>query len=944
MNRSKTTTVILSALAMLVVAPPTSIAGHAKPQSIIVVVDRSESVGREPHYQEALINQLLDQSRLTGGRLTLSFIFFGETVEVIGGTPDGLPVPASEPLRQGCADALAKPCGGGTPLPVAFEKLNAILDQLKTENVTVLLLSDGTPSLPLSPQLFPAVKQAMDKKLQEVAKGDDPDATEKYLTRLADPYSEEATELYELQYPFVKQRCLQLAQATNRFNPRVVSIAFTPGLTDLAEIHAVAGGSEADYIETTPHASLGAMYDAGLVNGLISYPVIQFPPSPKFRVMYPFALASELQADSIVSAQFQPTPQLEKLAVTGLQVGGLDHVTGSDTSQLSIAHDSEQRLATISLFATSADGGKFGYSSPKQELAFPGADLYRVIELPDDLRFVCRPTTMEDETESPFVLVQQNPQDFLVGLQWKSGNGIALSGGEVVFRHTETGQQHLIGLRTDSQFTNLLLAPARELMAGTYSVTAHLTLRSGLPISTTLEKHFTVVGEEERIRVDVTDSSFSVDRMDFGLLGDAKIDHDVTLTLASDTSFDLPLILRVTDLKDAAGTAIGDDWITLIDQDDLILPAGDTIGVTFRCQLPEHLPDGLVDGPVEGVLEILNADTLQSVTVVPAVENAATPETLQSVRFTLKRPKLLVSAPRAWRELLVTDEDGLRLRANANVTFPYDRQVKLVLATTSEVERAVTLRLSRSHDANGAVSETVSLGPKDRLVGRVIIIAPGEEVVVNLPFSVLDALERGFGSIVISGRGIRSNVIKFDVGSTLENGVWMRWVAWSLFGLLSVAAILFFRRKQLLSRFCRNPADMQGERHRPGAVLDLFSFSPEDSTVRLSPIVNGLQIELGVDEARPMDQEETISIEESVTLRAPDGRAVEITGFSPDGDMCWVKVMSGGPLERDRTWARRKQRVAILAAAACCILAIGIKYSSLVIEMVQFTFDALHLS
>lgn len=919
-------------------------AGDATPQSIIVLVDRSKSIGREPHYQEALINQLLDQSRLTGGRLTLSFIFFGETVEVVGGTPDGLPAPASAPLRQGCVDALAKPCAGGTPLPDALEHLNTILEQLQTENVTVLLLSDGIPSMPLSPHLFPAVKQAMDKKLREVAKDDDPDATEKYLNRLADPYSDEARALYELQYPFVKERCLQLAQTTNRFNPRVVSIAFTPGMADLAEIHAAAGGTQDDYIETTPHASLGAMYDAGLVNGLISYPVINFPPSRKFLVTHPFELASELKAKTIVTAQFQPTPQLEKLAKTGLQVGGQDHVTGSETSQLSIAHDSELRLATISLFASSADGGKFGYTSVKKELAFPGADLFRIIELPNDLNFVCRPVTMEENAESPFELVQQNPQDFLVGLQWKSGDGIALSGGEVVFKHTETGQQHLIGLHADSQFANLLVAPAKELVAGTYSVNAHLTLRSGLPISTTLEKHFKVVGEEERIRVDVTDSSFSVDRVDFGLFGDATLKHEVTITLASDTSFALPLILRVTDLKDAEGTAIGDDWVTLVNEDDLILPAGQTIDVTLRCQLPEHLPDDVVDGTVQGVLEFLNADTLQPVTIVPAVENAATSETLQSVRFTLKRPYLSVSAPRAWRELIESDDDGHRLRVNANVTFPYDRRVKLIVATTSEVDREITIRLSRSHDLDGAVSETVALSLDDELVGESIIVPAGEEVMVYLPFSVAEAVERGFGSIVISGVGVQSNVIKFDVGSAAENGLWMRWLAWAGFGLLSLAVMAFFRRKKLLSRFCRNPKDVQGARHQPGAVLDLFSFSPDDGKVRLIPVANGLEIELGVDEARPMDQEESINTDDLVTLRAPDGRAVEITGFSPDGDMCWARVLSGGPMERDRTWAGRKQRVAVLAAAACCIFAVGIKYSPLVIEVVQFTFDALHLS
>ncbi|WP_040764795.1 hypothetical protein, partial [Novipirellula maiorica] len=254
------------------------------------------------------------------------------------------------------------------------------------------------------------------------------------------------------------------------------------------------------------------------------------------------------------------------------------------------------------------------------------------------------------------------------------------------------------------------------------------------------------------------------------------------------------------------------------------------------------------------------------------------------------------------------------------------------------------LRLSRSHNADGVVSDIVSLGLQDELIGEAITIPPGEKVTVQLPFSVLNAVERGFGSIVVSGRDVQSKVIHFDVGSTTENGIWMRWLAWGCFGLATLAAVIFTRRQKLLSRFCRNPRDVQGERHRAGAVLDLFSFSPENERVRLAPIANGLEIELGVDESRPMDQEESITTDELVAMRAPDGRAVEITGFSPEADLCWVKVLSGGPAERERAWARRKQRLAFMSAIACCIFAIGIKHSSLVAEIVQFTFDALHLS
>lgn len=947
-RESRRLSVFLTATGLLtvvfLVSSGNALAEDKQRQNLLLLVDRSPSIEQQPHYQEAVINQFFEMSRLTRGRLCLSIIFFGRTVEVVGEGPDGLPTPASEVIRQACAEQLAKPCEGGTPLPIALEKLNKILSLTKDENTTVVILSDGLPSLPLSPELFPSVQQAIDAGLAKAAQSGEPEAQEKFMARLRDPHSEESKSIFAIQHPLVMQRCIQLAKNTNRFNPRFVSIAFSPGLVGLKEIHVAAGGSDDDFIETSPQDSLMAIYEAGLVNGLISYPLIEIPASDEFSLATQFKLAGELKAQTVVTAQFTPTPQLVKLASTGLKINGQEFLVGSGENGVALAKDSEDRLATFSMLTPVANDGEFVFSSENEELAFPGARLLRAIELSDELSFVCRPKTFDTNLPTPYEVIQQNIPDFLIGLQWANGEGIELSGGEVIFKHTETGQQHLISLRSDDQFKNLLLATPPSLIPGTYSVIAQLKLRSGLPISTTLEKQFTVVGECERIRVDVAETSFSNDRMDFGMLGDAKLAHIVKLRLASDTSFDLPLLLRITDLQDSLGVVIGEPWIELVDKDETTLPAGETIDIAFECKLPQHIPEEYEAGLITGNLEILNADTLQPVTVVPAVEGAATVESLTSVRFTLIRPELIFSAPRAWRDLITVDDEGISLVANANISFPYGRNIVLQIGTTSAVDRAVRVRLSQSHREDGSVSEAVKLLLSDQLVGEPILIPAGTMVEVQLPFSVSEAIERGLGSIIVSGPGLRTKVVKFDVGSGTENGTWMSWLIWICCVAFSLLSMKAFFQKRNVSKFCRNPKVVQGDRYSPGQVLKLFSFSPEENQVVLRPLVPGTELTVGLDEPRVMENEEFVPFDSNVTIRTPSRQEIEITGFSPDGSVCWARVQSGGPNEKRLRLTTATLRTSLFVAGACCALALAIKHSSVVIELIQFVFDALYLS
>lgn len=925
-------------LALTLWLPNIAAAAENRQQTMIVLIDRSGSISELPNYQSVVVQHLLDLSRLTKGRLSLSFIFFGQDVEVVG-ADDGLPTPASEPLRKRCAEALAKPCAGGTPLPEALKAANSILAKLDTKtNKSIVLLSDGVPSIPLSPELFPEVKQALDDLLNEAAKSNDPNATEKILERIQDPKSEEAQKLASIQYPPLLKLTTEIAKSTSRFQARFVSIAFKSGMQDLRSIHQAAGGTESDYIETTPFDSVQALIEAKLVSGILQFPTLELPASDKFNLSQVAPVASELRADTLVSLQMQPTPQLEKLATFGFQVDSQRHLAGieaNETSELSLAHDSEGRIATISIVCNAAKQLSVGYISPKQELKFPGAKLYRLIELPEDLNLVCRPVSMEVETDLPLRLVAQRPEDLLVGMQWRSADGVALKGGEVVLKHTATGQQTLIPLTKDSRFANFLIAPAHQLLPGIYTVTANLTLRSGLTISSCLEKHLSVVGEAERVRLDVTKGSSAIDRIDFGPLGDAELQHDVSVTLASDTSFDLPLILRVVNIVDSQNNSIGDEWIRLQGTDKVILPAGKSMVATFRCSIPKEVAENIQDGLIQGVLEILNADTRQPVEIVPAAEKIATVESIRNVRFTLKRPRLQFSAPRAYRDL-IGDESGKRtLRTTARITFPYSRDIRLQISSNSSIDRWVTLRVSRAQDAKGAVTEVAALRCGQDYTSEPVLVPVGQVAEIKLPFTVLDAHQRGYGSIVIAGEGIPSEVIHFDVGSGAENSLWLRWVAWSACLAAGIVLIPLSLKVKKLRPLCRSGKNPQGTRFPIGNVLNLFTFSAYGDQICFVPLQPNMSIQIGLDELRPMDAEEFMTTTDSVRLETTDGQAIAITGFSPQGSECWAKVINGGKYERELTWVARKKLLVQLSLLFAGTVGLLIRISPWTVEAVQ---------
>lgn len=947
MKRLRMSCVLTLAALMGSLSPPRSFAVEPVSQNVIVLIDRSESIASSPHVQEAVVNQFLEISRLTNGRVKLAFIFFGHEVHTVAGA-DGLPAPASEPIRQGCYEQLAKPCIGGTPLSIALSDLQNMLAAIPDNELrTVVCLGDGEPNLPLSPELFPEVKAELDQMYAEAEADQDPEAVRKLEERLSDVHSEVAQHLFAVQDPHVRELCLQLAGTINSHNARIVSIAFQTGLTGLQEIHNAAGGNDEDYLETKPANSLETLYEAQVVSGLVAFETIHLDASDQFRFTSDIALAGDLDAETLLTVQPVPTAEIEKLASLGIQTAGRSNIVGQSGSELSVARDSGGRLATLSLLCpASSSSARFAFASQEEQLAFPGAKVFRLTELPDDLRFVCRPAESEDATP-PYEVIKQKDLSFLVGLQYADGRGVPMQGGEIVFKHAETGRQHLVSLVRDRQYKELWLAPADDLDAGTYDVIANLKLASGIPFRISKERHFTVVGVEQRVRLDVGQESASIDRLDFGKLGDDVLERKLQLTIASDTPLDLPLEFRITDLRDSQGNPIGSPWIKLADEnlngDKLVLPAGETIEVEFVCSLPKQVPDEIADGVVQGNLEVLNADTLQPVTVVPAVPDLATCDSLATVQLSLARPQIILSAPRAFGELIQSRDGQQTLTVNANIAFAYGRNVKVEIATTSALDREVYLRVGSPRDKVGKRSESPTLGLEKDFVGYPILIPAGETVAIQLPFSVQDAEQRGYGAIAISGPGFASSVLYFDVGSTLSYGNWLKLAILLFTPVLAWRFILHTVRIRRWNPFLKTNSP-SGRRFVAGNILGMVRFEAAGDQIRLIPEANNLEIEIGLNEPYPFEREELVSQTNQVSIYSANGCHLEITGFSPDGSECWVRVNSGGEQEQKcRTAYRRRRNVIAYSFLAACIL-IGVGRWDWMTERAQYGFDLVGLN
>ncbi|MCA9129711.1 MAG: hypothetical protein KDB22_21645, partial [Planctomycetales bacterium] len=257
----------------------------------------------------------------------------------------------------------------------------------------------------------------------------------------------------------------------------------------------------------------------------------------------------------------------------------------------------------------------------------------------------------------------------------------------------------------------------------------------------------------------------------------------------------------------------------------------------------------------------------------------------------------------------------------------------------------VSLQLGRCRNADDTISESVSLMQSPALNAATFVIEPGTSFSYRLPFSVLQEHARGLSTIVITGEGMLPYELPFNVGSTSENGKWLSWVCAIIAILIGILAYRRWRQSKSIKDRVADPKHPTPRPYPAGHVLEMFSFcSAGTDRVVLVPTEPSLQIETGLDEPRLMDHEEYLPCDESVVITASDQRRLRIETFDPEGDVAWVVVESGGPLEKKFRKLQRRSRIAVGLGASFLFVAVGIRYFGFIIEWTQFTFDLCRLS
>jgi hypothetical protein len=920
-------------------------------QEILYLIDRSGSIelADPPHNQEAVVNHAIDMSRLTEGRVKLAFLFFNsDQVEVVAG-PDGLPAAGSAEMRERCRQVLSQPCHGGTPLDEALQVATRILADSPSKRKTIVLISDGDPATHLRPDLFGEVKDAIAAEEARLEADGGRQAIETYQAKLRDGQSTEYLALQQIQQPLLFARCLQLSERINNLDVRVVSFAFATGLESLREIHIACGGADSDYVELVPGSTLEQMHAIQLFDGILAFPIIDVPASDQFETSQEFPLGRELEARSLTVVEFNAVPDLEKHAQFTIDIDGRSYAWAGDSidDALVISRDNKQRLTTIAVIEEPAGKGTFIYTSPNSDVAFPGARIYRYIASPTHLRFVCHPADISASETTGFQVNEHSDQPWLCGMQWSDDRTIPLENADVVFRNRNTNRDYLVTIHRDRQFQNRFqIDPPPKFAVGSYDVVLHFQLQSGLTFSTRIEKHFEVIGVEEIVLLEISTDSNAIDAIDFGEIGDDVLARTISVKAHSATPHDLDLRIRIVGLCDKNGTVTGSDWITVNDP-TVRLPHGESVSLKFDLKIPQRdIPDELIDGLLTARLEIVNAETLQPVTIGPLVDGTGDEDSLSLIRITLRRPRFFVSFPYARREWLKAGNSGLRAATLANVATPFSRWVPIRIRTDSKIDRDVAVRLSSLRTTGGSAQSKIDLLPDDDWVGQKTIPA-GSTVTYWARFR-LDELtpddeQQAVGKIVVSGSGMQPVVIDITAGLGRSWGQAIRvflWVLASLFVTIVVRSTARHRKA------CRFSPRRISTRFRPGRpVFDLFKFHPGDDQLVITPTTTGLAIQ--DEDGDFVPQSSPVAIELATrNLRLNSGQQfeVEIERIENGGKLLLARVVRATAYDRIRRRTRRVRRIAFILAASSIALVLLMYRFEPATRLVQYCLDLFRLT
>lgn len=808
-------------LVVLVLATPqwaradtTSTAG-VKAENYIFLIDTSESTQQfnEPHTMESMITQALMVAGLSQRPVKVAVIFYGERVHVIAGS-DGMPTAAHQTILLRALKEWPAP-KGLTPLDTALlAAANMVKSARPGDSVTIVNFGDGSPtSGRLRPDDFPAVREQMERRIQAIHNSPyPPEIQQEQIANLhrlwRDPESDEGKVIWSIQHQAQFDACLSHAAALKARRVRFVTFDFH-GLEALNQIHESAGGTVDDYALVRPaNTILAKLHDLGLMNfdGVLVLPPMRVEArDDAFEASVPLDLGT-VGDQALITVSFDtPIEDFPQHIDLSFASGGhsFRFEEGNLGPDMLLSHDAAGRTATATLsLADMPPDGRIvlNYRSPRQSLRAPAMTIYAHIRLGENLQAIFRPVHVDVDAKPPFQLSPQQLVQWTASLrQADEPRPVDLTNVEAVLRRQVDGREIRIDMSEDPAAPDRYVSADRNAIErGLYDVELHFGFPSGLNLKLRLAGHIDCQAADEHVTLELDDSSASPNWIDIGEIGDERTEGTIHLQVRSaNVAYPITLDAAVVELTDSSGNAPGEP-ITDVSPTRFTVRPGKPTKVMLRWKLPERM-DGVLDGPWEGRLTLTREDLDEPVDVRPFEEGSPAAEPINTVRFFLRRPEIVLSCPRGWRDELSDDAEGesSSLSIHADLGLPLERSIRLRAGHTSRVDRQLQLALELPfRDVQGRSYPEVELASVEECPLQQPV-AVGTEAQWDLGLLIpmgLDANQLE-GFIVISGDGMLPRRVPITLhlrhppwGNAVQAGFWV------LAAALALGAMMALRR------------------------------------------------------------------------------------------------------------------------------------------------------
>ena len=945
---------------------------------LIFLVDRSGSMkdGTPPETTQSVILNYLELAALADQQLEVLVITFGAQVKVFG-ADDGQPTAAYETLAKRLVTDWPE-AEGGTPMDAAFEVAANVCRKSENTPTTVVLLSDGMAgSGHLRPEHFPEIRKAIDQRRAAILKSvcDACEAIKqerlyRYEADLRNPESDDFLKLIDQQHKLELPRTLNHAKALRQQSVRFVTVDLT-GIPWLEELHKEAGGTSEDLVRAQPDRVLEALHKRGtcVFPGIVQLPKIEVPA----RAMA-FDHTVEVRTDAVgdgvfIAIEFHPAiPDFETNAALTAEADGQtwQFDVANPAPETVVGRDAKGSVASLSLrlpFVPKNDQIRIHFESPNGSLTVPEFTVYPFLKLREDLVADFRPSHLPTVHQPPFQISASQAAEWSFGLQTKDGKQtFSLASTEAIAR--SGSRQVRMALAPSPDYPNRVVSKPNVMPVGVWDVDLNVQLKSGVQFQLALRRHIVPIIRDEAVLIsfpNASDKDASLvsnarSHLDFGQLGDERTERTLEMLLES-SEFDGPIsIVLESELSDTDGNVPVSPWIRF-SRNPITLQPGRQERVRVTLAMPAQIGSAIVDGPMEGLFRVRLADAQFPLPLKRPEKIAGVPDDAPVSRITceLKRPRLQVALPRAWRDWVITQNDEeCRAVARIDINQRYQRVLVVEITHNSILPRDITaLPLATVLDDEGRSVPSLRLVPaSDTELTQTI--SPGAVGTWEFAFEAdRDCkVTEAIAGVDISGEGIVSQHLTVEIRrrDPLLAG-WIVFACWALFGLILLLLVLL-TLKLLKNRRLRTEQETTVTTKSP--LSDLLALeSPTPKRVVVVPAVELRQVtDNDLRRAKRFREDQQVPIRPQeiseqnplrlTTVAEGDPTVVEITEIEFDDDgqpEAHLRVIEGGAFDaRCSQLASKMVRYGVVAAI-CLLVATGIDHPG-VIRVLQWTWDA----